>query len=313
MVQYIIRRLIQSFFLLLGITIVAFFLQRAAPGGPAGFVEDERLGRDYIEQQRREFGLDQPLPVQYGKWLINAAQGDFGRSFVSKRPVIDLIRERLPATLLLTGTGLIIGLLGIPIGMLVAMRRGGIFDNGWRIFTVLGNSVPHWWLGLMILIFSNRTVRWFPLGGLYHTSAPTLLERAHHLFLPAVLTGLTGWLVLSRYMRSEFLDVVNQDYVRTARAKGLKESVVVTRHALRNALIPVITILGGSLAGLLSAGVLIEYTFSWPGLGRLSYESALARDYPVLMALVVITAALVILGNLLADIAYGFVDPRVKY
>ena len=313
MTRYIIRRLIQSVFLLLGITILAFVLQRLAPGGPESFTEDPRLGREFAEQQRRDLGLDQPLPVQYGKWLWQALHGNFGRSFVDKRPAIEKIAERVPATLLLSGTSLVIGLLGIPLGVFAATRRGGIFDNVLRVVTVLGNSIPHWWIGLVILLISARTVNWFPLGGMYTPGDGSLSNRLHHLLLPALLGSISGWLVFSRFMRSEFLEVINQDYVRTARAKGLREQFVLSRHALRNALIPIVTILGGSLAGLLSGGVLFETTFSWPGLGRLSVEAAFQRDSPVLIALVVISSTLVILGNLMADIAYGFIDPRVKY
>jgi peptide/nickel transport system permease protein len=313
MTHFIIRRLIQSFFLLIGITIVAFALQHLAPGGPTTFIEDPRLPPQYAQQQRHDFGLDQPLPVQYGKWLWQALHLNFGRSLADKRPVMDKIREKIPATLELSGAGLLLGLLGIPFGVFAALRRGGIYDHGLRFFTVLGNAIPHWWLGLVILTVSVRTVHWFPIAGMYTPGRDGVLDRLHHLLLPALLSGLTGWLVLSRYMRSEFLEVIGQDYVRTARAKGLAERTVIWRHALRNALIVIITILGGSLAALLSGAVLFERVFSWPGIGRLGVDSAFQRDYPVVMALVVISAALVIIGNLIADIAYGFVDPRIKY
>lgn len=310
MTRYVIRRLIQSAFLLLGVTIIAFTLQRLSPGGPAAFAEDPRLGSDYVQQQRRDFGLDQPIPIQYAKWLSQALQGNFGRSFSDKRPVMDKIVERIPNTLLLTGTSLLLSLFGIPLGIYAALHRGGWFDNFLRVFTVLGNAVPHWWLGIIILIVSVRTVNWFPLGGMGDGSLPSLLR---HLALPATMGAIGGWLGFSRFMRSEFLDVIGQDYIRTARAKGVRERAVMIGHALRNAMIPVITILGGSLAGLLSAGALFETTFSWPGLGRLLLEAAFARDYPLLMASVVIGSTLLILGNLIADIAYGLVDPRVKY
>ncbi len=313
MLRYVIRRLIQSVFLLLGISLLAFTLQRLAPGGPASFVEDPRLDRAYQEQLRRELGLDQPLPVQYIKWLGNAIQLDFGRSFQDRRPVIDRIAERLPNTMLLAGTSLAIGLLGVPLGAFAALKRGKGFDNGLRIVTVLGNSIPAWWLSLMILIVSVKTVNWFPLGGTFTPGNGSLLDRAHHLLLPAVMLALNDWLNYSRFMRSEFLDVIGQDFVRTARAKGLRERVVMASHAFRNALIPVITILGGSLAALFSVGVLIENVFSWPGMGRLAFQAATERDYPVLMALTVISSSLVIIGTLLADIGYALADPRVKY
>ena len=313
MLRYVIRRLIQSVFLLLGITIIAFTLQRLAPGGPASFAEDPRLGKEYGEQMRRELGLDKSLPEQYIRWLGKAVRLDFGRSFQDKRPVIDRIKERLPNTMLLSGISLLLGLLGVPLGALAALKRGKGFDQGLRVITVLGNSIPAWWLSLMILIISVKTVNWFPLGGTFTPGNGSFLDRVHHLILPATMLALNDWLNYSRFMRSEFLDVISQDYVRTARAKGLRERVVMARHAFRNALIPVITILGGSLASLFSVGVLIENVFSWPGIGRLAFQAATERDYPVLMAITVISASLVIIGTLLADIGYALVDPRVKY
>jgi len=309
MYRYVLRRLVQSIFLLLGISAMVFFVMRIAPGGPAAFTEDPRLGKVYQEQQRQEFGLDQPLPVQYGKWLWQAMQGNFGRSYTDKRPVMTVIAERTPRTLLLSGLSLLFGLFGIVFGVFAALRRGGIYDNGLRVLTVVGNAVPHWWLGLIILLISARTIKIFPLA------PPTngaLVPWIHFLILPVLLGALGGWLGFSRFMRSEMLEVISQDYVRTARAKGLSESTVTFRHALRNALIPIVTILGGSLAGLFSGSVLFENVFSYPGLGKLAVEAAFQRDLPVTMALVLISAALVIVGQLIADIAYGFVDPRVK-
>ncbi|MGI8550450.1 MAG: ABC transporter permease [Dehalococcoidia bacterium] len=313
MTHFIIRRLLQSVILLIAITMLSFVLQHLAPGGPGEFAFDPRLPPDYAIKQRHDLGLDQPLPVQYGSWVWQMAQLNFGRSFTDQRPVSAKILEKAPNTLLLSGTGLLIGLLGIPLGILAALRRDGFYDSSLRVFTVLGSAIPHWWLALVILIVSARTLNLFPIAGMYTPGHDSLLNRLHHLLLPAIIGGFSGWLIFSRFMRSELLEVLTQDYVRTARAKGLEERVVIYRHALRNALIVVITILGGSLAGLLSGAVLIEYVFSWPGMGRLTYDSALQRDYPTLMALVVITSALVILGNFLADIAYGFVDPRVQY
>ena len=313
MTRFIIRRLIQSIFLLIAVTVVSFTLQRLAPGGPEQFTEDPRLPLDYREQQRRALGLDQPLPVQYGKWLVNVARGDFGRSFTDKRPVIDKIKERVGATMLLQGAGLLVGLLGVPFGIWAALRRGGLFDNVLRIVSVVMNSIPNWWLGLMILLISVRTVNWFPLGGMYSIEDRSLIDRLHHLILPALVLGTDGWITFSRFIRSEMLDVIGQDYIRTARAKGLQERAVLVRHAFRNALIVLVTLFGGLFALLLSGTVLVENVFSWPGIGRLAFESALQRDYPVLMALVMIGSSLIIVGNLIADVLYGVVDPRIRY
>jgi peptide/nickel transport system permease protein len=309
MTHFIIRRLIQSFFLLLAVTVIAFVLQHVAPGGPAAFTENPRLPPGYAQHERHVLGLDQPIPIQYGKWLWQVAHLDFGRSFTDQRPVMDKILDRIPNTFELAGTALILGLIGIPLGIVAALRRGGVYDHSLRFLTVLGSAIPTWWLGLMILIISVKTIDIFPLAG----TGDGFLDRVHHLVLPAILLAIGDWLVYSRFMRSELLEVLGQDYVRTARAKGLPERTVVLTHAVRNALVVIITLLGGELAALLSIGVIIESVFSWPGLGRLGYESALSRDYPVLMALFVIGTSLVILGNFFADIAYGIVDPRIRY
>ncbi len=309
MTKFVIRRLIWSALLLLLVTVIAFTLQQVAPGGPAAFTENPRLPPSYALQERHLLGLDQPIPVQYGKWLWQALHLNFGRSFTDQRPVIQKIGERVPNTVELAGTAALLGLLGIPLGITAALRRGSAYDHTLRFLTVLGNAMPTWWLGLMILVISVNTINIFPLAG----TGDGLVGRLQHLALPAVLLAIGDWLVYSRYMRSELLEVLGQDYVRTARAKGLAERTVILRHAVRNALIVIVTLLGGELSALLSVGVIMETVFSWPGLGRLGYESALARDYPVLMALFVIGASLVILGNFFADIAYGFVDPRIRY
>jgi peptide/nickel transport system permease protein len=309
MYRYVLRRLVQSVFLLLGISAMVFFIMRIAPGGPAAFTGDPKLGKTYRDQQIKEFGLDQPLPVQYGKWLWQALHGNFGRSYTDKRPVMTIIAERTPRTLLLSGLSLIFGLFGIVLGTLAALRRGGAYDNSLRVFTVIGNAVPHWWLGLILLLVSARTIKIFPLAPPLNGSVG---QWAQFLMLPTALGALGGWLGFSRFMRAELLDIISQDFIRTARAKGLPEAIVTFRHAVRNALIPIVTILGGTLAGLFSGSVLFENVFSYPGLGKLAVEAAFQRDLPVTMALVMISAALVIVGQLISDIAYGFVDPRVK-
>lgn len=312
MARFIIRRIIQSFFLLIGITMITFVITRLAPGGPETLLEDPGIRPEYIEQIRAEYGLDQPIPVQYAKWVSNMFQLNFGRSFEDNRPVIDKIVERVPATLQLSGTAYVLGLLGIPLGIQAALHRGRRVDNMVRVFTVVGQAIPHWWLGLMILIFT-APLGIFPLAGMGNPNADNmLLERLHHLLLPALISSMSGWIVYSRYMRSAMLDVLEQDYVRTARAKGLKERKVMN-HAVRNALIPIVTILGGSLAAFFSGSVLFESVFSWPGMGRLAVQAAFKRDYPTVMALTVIFSGLVIIGNLIADIAYAYIDPRVRY
>ncbi len=312
MTRFLIRRLVQSVFILWGVSVLSFGLMRAAPGGLVTYYGDPRIPPATIQRLEEQFGLHDPVPVQYLKWLGNAVRLNFGFSFIDQRPVVDKIAERLPATMQLSLAAMLLGLLGIPLGLWAAMHRGGWIDNLIRVFTVVGNAVPHWWLGLMILVVSANTVRLFPLGGMYTPGNDTLLDRLWHLALPTTIAAMGGWIGYSRFMRSEVLDVLGQDFVRTARAKGIRERVVLTGHVLRNALIPIVTMMGGVLAALVSGSVLFESTFSWPGIGRMAVAAAFQRDYPVLMALNMLTAALVILGNLMADIAYGWVDPRVR-
>lgn len=313
MTRFIIRRLIQSVFLLLGITLLTFVISHLAPGGPATLLEDPNIRPEYLAQLRHDYGLDQPLPIQYLKWIGNLARLNFGRSFEDNRPVLDKIVERVPATLELSLAGFLLGLLGVPLGVQAALHRGRFLDNAIRVFTVVGQALPHWWLGLMLLIFTAPSGL-FPFGGIATPGAEgSLLNRLHHLVLPAIIAAMGGWITYSRFMRSELLEVLQQDYIRTARAKGVGERQVLTRHALRNALLPVITIFGNTLAHFFSGAVLFETVFSWPGMGRLAVQAAFKRDYPTVMALTVIFASLVIIGNLLADIAYGYADPRVRY
>jgi peptide/nickel transport system permease protein len=272
--RFLIRRLVQSVFILLGVSILSYGLMRMAPGGLVGIYGNPRISQATIQRLEEQLGLNDPIPVQYVKWLTSALQLNFGVSFIDQRPVVDKIAERLPATIQLSLAALLLGLLGIPLGVFAAMHRGGWVDNVVRVFTVVGNAVPHWWLGLMILVISANTIRLFPLGGMYTQGNDTLLDRLWHLALPATIAAMGGWIGYSRFMRSE---------------------------------------MGGVLAALVGGSVLFENTFSWPGIGRMAVQAAFQRDYPVLMALVMFSSVLVILGNLLADIAYGWVDPRVRY
>jgi peptide/nickel transport system permease protein len=311
--RFLARRLIQSVFILLGVSVLSYGLMRLAPGGLVAMYANPRINQATIQRLEEQFGLNDPIPVSYVKWLTSAARGNFGISFIDQRPVVDKIAERLPATIELSLAALLLGLLGIPLGVFAAIHRGSWVDNLVRVFTVVGNAVPHWWLGLMILVVSANTIRIFPLGGMYTQGNDTLLDRLWHLALPATIAAMGGWIGYSRYMRSEVLEVLGQDFVRTARAKGLGERIILVRHVFRNALIPIVTLMGGVLAALVGGSVLFENTFSWPGIGRMAVQAAFQRDYPVLMALNMFSALLVILGNLLADIAYGWVDPRVRY
>jgi peptide/nickel transport system permease protein len=311
--RYLTRRLIQSVFLMLLITVLNFVIMRLAPGGPAQFADDPRISPEFRAAMLESYGLNDPLIVQYGKWLASVSRLDFGYSFVDRRPVLEKILERIPASVQLSIGAAVLGLLGIPLGVFAALTRGRWPDQIIRLLTVLSNAVPHWWLGLMLLVLSATYLRIFPLGGMYTEGDGSLLNRLWHLALPSLIGALGGWIGYSRFVRSQMLDVLGQDYVRTAHAKGLTNTAVLYSHALRNSLIPLMTTLGPTLVGLLSNSVLFEVTFSWPGLGRMAVDAAFQRDFPVLMALATIFSFLGILANLLSDMAYGWVDPRVRY
>lgn len=316
--KFIIRRLILAIPTLLGITMLTFAIQRAAPGDPVRtftYAEPD-ISQEEVARLRSQLGLDKPLPVQYLLWLGRIARLDMGRSYATHRPVTEMMGERIVNTLILSLTALLIALpVGIILGVYSAFKQGTIGDNIGRVFAVLGNTVPHFWLGLLFILVFAVHLRWFPSSGASTLGRQgfDLLDRLWHLFLPAIVLATGGIANYSRYMRTETLEIIRQDYIRTAYAKGLVPWVVLYRHALRNAFIPLVTILGGSLASLFSGALVIENVFSWPGMGRLGYDAVLQRDYPVLMGLIVISSVLVILGYLLADIAYAIVDPRIRH
>jgi peptide/nickel transport system permease protein len=341
MTQYIVRRSIQSFFLLILATIIGFTIYQMAPGGPVQFLDDDpNASQADANRLERFYGLDRVIPVQYIVWLTGedwlpgnetwqseqcmgnpdkCVKGiirlDFGRSFAYKgQSAIDVITERMWATFQLAFATMILGILGgVPLGIYAALKRGRMADHTIRVATVLLNAVPHWWLGLLLLIILGGYLRWVPLGGMQTIGDGSLLDRLYHLILPATVGAIGGWIGYSRILRFEMLDVLNQDYVRTARAKGLKERWVMWRHVLRNAVMPFVTGLSGIFLLILSGSVLFEIVFSWPGMGRLFVQSVNARDYPVMMALFVIGSFLGIIGLLMVDILYSLVDPRVKY
>lgn len=341
MTRYIVRRSIQSFFLIIIATMIGFTVYQLAPGGPIQFLDDDpqATSADY-NRLARLYGLDRSIPVQYLAWLAGedwlpqnetwqsgrcmadperCGRGivrlDFGRSFSYKgRSALDVITERIWATFQLGFASMILGILGgVPLGILAALKRGKLPDHIIRVSTVLINAVPHWWLGLLLLILLGGYLRLVPLGGMQTIGDGSLLDRLHHLILPATIGAIGGWISFSRILRFEMLEVLNQDYVRTARAKGLQERWVLIRHVLRNALMPFVTGLSGIFLLILSGSVLFELVFAWPGMGRLFIQAVNARDYPVMMALFVIGSFLGILGILMVDILYSFADPRVKY
>jgi peptide/nickel transport system permease protein len=314
--RYILRRLVQAIPTLIGITLLAYTIIRLTPGDPLLVFEDSRgVTAEQLAALRASYGFDRPLPIQYLDWLGRAARLDFGRSFQTHLPARDLILERMPATLELTLAALAVGLcLGVSAGLWAAVYRGRWPDQLVRVFAVVGDAIPHFWLGLVALAIFAVQLRWLPTGGIVTLGADPwdIGDRLRHLLLPALVLGTGSLALFARYMRTEVLDVLGQDYVRTARAKGLPERLVLYGHALRNALIPVATVLGGSLPTLLAGAATTEYVFSWPGMGRLVVDAAGSRDYPVVMGLVLMAAVLIIVGNLLSDILYGIIDPRIR-
>ena len=308
--RFLIRRLLQSVFLLFAVTSASFFLVHLTPGGPdTALLQNPRVGPDEIARIRERFGFNQPLPVQYAHWLANMARLDFGRSYVYSRPATEIIQERLSPTVQLGLTSYAVALLGIPMGVYAAMHRGGRGDTAVRLVASLGHALPGWWLGLALIVLLNSVTGWFPNG--QGRGGP--LEWLQAIALPALVLGLVGLVTFSRFARSEVLEVLGHDYVRTARAKGLGARAIAWTHVLRNALLPILTLLGYLLPNVLSGALAVEVVFGWPGLGRLYFEAATSRDYPILLALLTVVTAATILGTLLADLAYGVVDPRVRY
>jgi peptide/nickel transport system permease protein len=327
MTNYIVRRLLQAIPTVFGITLLSFIIMQAAPGDPVqlmtfspSFTAEDR------ERLTHEFCLDRSVAEQYLIWLIGDLQGqcrmrgllrgDFGESLYEREPVLDIILERVPATLELTGLALLIGVtIGMAIGLVSAIKRGSFFDNSSRFFSVLFDAIPQFWFGLILIMIFSVQLGLLPVGGRMplNDPNPTIVDRLRHLLMPTVVLAVTWVAIMSRYMRAESLEVINQDYVTSARAKGMVPRTVYIRHVARNALVPIVTILGPAITALLSGAVVIERIFSWPGIGRLAVDAVSSRDYPIVMGTVIVGAVLVILGTILADILLATVDPRIRF
>ncbi|CAA9321596.1 MAG: Oligopeptide transport system permease protein OppB [uncultured Gemmatimonadetes bacterium] len=325
MLAYLVRRLLGAIPLLLGILTLIFFVLQLAPGDPIQKFASPNVSPEVLEQMRRNFGLDRPLHEQYGKWLWSFVTGDFGYSFGQMRPINEILPGILWNTMQLTLISLVvIFVVGMLIGIVQAVRQYSIADNVLTFLALFFYSMPSFWFALMlILIFSLRAGQegWplsFPASGMtsidyeYLTGGEKIRDRVMHLILPAIALGIGSAAGVARYMRGAMLEVIHQDFIRTARAKGLSERTVVFKHALRNALIPIITLLGLYLPFLLSGAVLVETIFAWPGMGRAIVDAILARDYPMVMATSFVIASMVVLGNLLSDVLYAVVDPRIR-
>lgn len=315
MANYLVRRIGQSIVLVVLVTAVAFGLMRLAPGGPeAVYALSPSMRAEDLARIRASFGLDQPLHVQYAKWATGMLSGDWGRSYRDSRPVRDVIFDRVPATLELTVSALAFAIVvGVAIGILGAIRPHTTFDYLATIGAMLALSIPTFWFGLMVIFVFAERLDWIPSGGRETLGAPfSLADRLHHLVAPALVLGLVLVATWSRYTRASMLETIGQDYVRTARAKGLEERGVIWVHAFRNALGPLLTLAGLQLPFLFGGALVTESVFTWPGMGRLFVDSLGYRDYPVLMGVLVLTAVLVVGSNLVADLLVAYVDPRIR-
>jgi peptide/nickel transport system permease protein len=322
MIVYLFKRLLLMIPLLLGITIISFAVIHLAPGEPTDLQTqmNPEASSDLQERLRNYYDLDKPLYVQYGKWLSRLVKFDFGESFAQDhRPVREKIAERLPVTILINSLSILFILgLAIPIGILSATHQDSLFDRGTTVFVFLGFAVPSFWLALLMMDFFGVRLGLVPISGLrsfgyeYLSAGGKVIDVLSHLILPVFISAFGGLAGFSRYMRSNMLEVVRQDYILTARAKGLRERTVILKHAMRNALLPIITILGLAVPGLIGGSVIFETIFSIPGMGKLFYDGVMMRDYPLIMGILVIGAVLTLFGNLLADICYALADPRIR-
>ena len=322
MLIYLAKRLLTMIPLLLGITLISFMVMHIAPGSPTDLVTDLNPKMNEIAKAHltKLYGLDKPVHIQYWNWLKRVVVLDFGLSFSPDgRPVIDKILERLPVTLSMNLLSMVlIFCMAVPIGVYSATKRGSFFDQAATLFVFIGFAAPGFWISLLAMILFGVKLGWLPISGLTSMGHAQmsflgqLWDYAQHLILPVGLGSVMGLAGMSRYMRGSMLEVIRQDFITTARAKGLKERTVIYSHAMRNALMPLITLLGLSLPGLIGGAVITETLFAIPGMGKMGFDAVMGRDYPVVMGVLVITAVLTLMGNLLADISYALADPRVR-
>lgn len=317
--SHVFKRLISIVPLLIGISLISFFVMHLAPGDPTALFADPSVDPGELLRIRQNWGLDRPVYIQYFYWVKNALRGDLGTAYIVNRPVLEVIAERIPATLLLMGTSLFfILLISIPLGVISAYKKGGIFDNLVSVLSFAGMSMPSFWLALMLMLVFSVQLGLFPAGGmsdplLAHASVfEKSLDTARHMALPVLTMVIIGFAGLTRYVRSGTLEVLCQNYIKAARAKGLPEHAVLFKHALRNSLLPLITILGMAIPDLFAGAFIIETIFAWPGMGRLGVGAIFSRNYPLIMGVVLISSFLIIIGNLAADLLYSAADPRIR-
>lgn len=320
--DYTIRRILSSLPTLLGISILTFSLIHLAPGGPLKFSLALRgdISPEYMLEMERRLGLDKPIWEQYLLWLKNIVTGNLGTSYIKEVPIIDLLKLYSWNTMKLMFSAQILAvLIAVPLGIISAVKQDSIIDNASRFASLFGVSMPSFWTGLMMIFFFSVRLDLLPvfgartIGAVYNSPLEVMWDQFKHMVLPVMVMGLSSAALITRLVRSSMLEVLNQDYIVTARAKGLKENVVIYKHALRNALLPVVTVVGMSMGFLLAGATVTETVFAWPGMGRFVVQSTFNRDYPAIMAVTMIVALMVVLSNLVTDLTYGYLDPRIRY
>ncbi|WP_144098270.1 ABC transporter permease [Croceicoccus sediminis] len=314
MLRFLLNRLVQIVILLVIVSLIGFFILNLIPGGPlAQYALDPGMTADDMERLKEQLGLNRPIWVQYLDWAWRLVQGDWGHSFRDGASVLDVIARHVPATLLLMGSSTVIAIgIGTWVGIRGATHRYSTFDNVATIAAMVALSIPTFWFGLVGIYIFSLQLGWLPAGNMYSVGDQSVLDYLHHLIMPSIVLALVHIAIWSRYMRTATLDVMNQDFVKTARAKGLSERRILMKHIVGNALLPMITLAGMQLPALLTGALVTETVFTWPGMGRLFLDSVSYGDYPVVMGLLMFSAVLVIFGNLLADIAVAIVDPRIR-
>lgn len=317
MAKYILQRLLTSIPVLIGTSIIIFALASAMPGDAvlAMITDEAPMSRELIEIRQGNLGLDQPVPIQYLRWIAQVVRGNFGYSYINGTPISDMVLARVPATVELMGLSLIFSIItGVTFGVISALKPYSIFDYVVTVFGFVGLSVPVFFLGMVLVYVFALRLDWFPTSGMGIAGDDfDLAINLRHLFLPALSLGLVRTALFMRHTRSSMLEVIHADYVRTARAKGLRERTTIIKHALRNGLIPVITVIGVTLPVLFSGAIIVETVFQWPGIGLMYIQAVNQRDIPVLMGIATVTALLVIVSNLLTDLVYALVDPRIRF
>jgi peptide/nickel transport system permease protein len=302
---YVLRRLAQSALTLLGVSVLVFVILRVLPGDPARMLLPDGAPESAVAELNRQLGLREPFVVQYGRFLGSVARGDFGQSFQYRAPALRVVLERLPATVHLTLAAMLITIAaGVPLGIFTAVRRGTRYDVAGTIVAVLGQSLPNFWLGIMLILLFGVALRWLPTSGFASWTS---------LVLPAVTLAAFPTALVARLTRSSMLEILNRDYIRTGRAKGLAERSVVFRHALRNAAIPVLTVIGLQIGALLGGAVITESIFAWPGMGKLIVDAIFFRDFPVVQTVLILSATVFVVINLAVDLLYTVIDPRIRY